>query len=120
MQKWLMSGLVAAACLFGIGLLVFALPDKEKSAEPAESFAVPDVAVDAAAAEQIYKSNCLSCHGDQLQGRVGPELDAIGTAMTQEEIYKKIANGGGGMPKFKDKLTEEELTQITLWLAAKT
>jgi len=119
--KWIMSGIVAVACLFAVGLLIYALPEKEpsESAEPSSSFAVPDAPVQAEAAEQIYKSSCLSCHGDQLEGRLGPKLSQVGATLTKEQIYKQIAKGGGGMPKFEGKLSEDELVTITNWLAEK-
>ncbi|MBB6637048.1 c-type cytochrome [Cohnella thailandensis] len=119
MFKWVFSSLVVVACLFGIVLLVTELPEKEQTAEPSPSFTVPDAPVDMAAAEQIYKSNCLSCHGDQLQGRVGPELARVGSEMAKEQIYKQIAQGGGGMPKYENKLSEEQLIILTNWLASK-
>ncbi|THF73773.1 c-type cytochrome [Cohnella fermenti] len=117
MYKWIMSTLIVAACLFGIGLLANGLPEKEESAEPSASFTVPDTVVDIAADQQIYKSSCLSCHGDQLQGGVGPKLTTVGSEMTKEQIYKQIKNGGGGMPKFESRLTEDELINLTNWLA---
>lgn len=119
MYKWIMSGLIVVVCLFGVGLLLNNLPAKERPAASSASSAIPDRPVDAAAAEPIYKSNCLSCHGDQLQGGIGPELTKVGSTMSKESIYKQIANGGGGMPKFKGRLSDDEIAAIATWLAAK-
>jgi len=118
-SKWIMSALITVACLFGIVLLVYGLPDKEKKAESSATFTVPDKPIDAPAAEQIYKSNCLSCHGDQLQGGMGPALNQVGTSMSKEKIYKQIMNGGGGMPKFGGRLSDDEVITLTNWLADK-
>ncbi|MCD9025356.1 c-type cytochrome [Cohnella silvisoli] len=118
MQKWLMAGLVCLACIVGAVLLLTGLPQKEQSAERDNKIVVPDRAVDASASEQLYKISCLSCHGDQMQGKLGPELTHVGTQMSKEEIYKQIANGGGGMPAFKERLTEDQLLTLTTWLGS--
>ncbi|WP_372636096.1 cytochrome c [Cohnella sp.] len=118
MSKWIMSGLIAVACLFGIYLLATALPEKEEAADKGPAFVVPERAVDAAASEQIYQALCISCHGDQLQGGAGPELAHIGSAMTKEQLYKTIKEGKRGMPAFEKRLTEDELLTITTWLAS--
>lgn len=118
-QKWIVSGIVTVACLFGIYLLVYDMPNKENAAVPSESVSIPDTPVDADAAMQIYRSNCLSCHGDQLSGGFGPNLTNVGATMDKETIYKQISQGGGGMPKFESKLTEDELITLTNWLAGK-
>ncbi|WP_373229990.1 cytochrome c [Cohnella sp.] len=118
MQKRLMAALVCIACVCGVYLLSTELPDKEESISEGTKFTVPERAVDAAASEQLYKNMCISCHGDHLQGAIGPELAHIGDSMTKEQIYKKISDGGGGMPAFEDRLTEDHLITITTWLAS--
>jgi mono/diheme cytochrome c family protein len=119
MQKRLMAALVGLACVFGVYLISSGLPDKEETAKEGTKFTVPERAIDAPASEQLYKNMCISCHGDQLQGGVGPELAHIGNSMTKEQIYKKISGGGGGMPAFEDRLTEDQLITITTWLSSR-
>ncbi|NEW05679.1 cytochrome c [Paenibacillus sp. SYP-B3998] len=70
-------------------------------------------------AESIYKSNCLSCHGGNLQGKIGPSLDKVGSKLTKEQIAAKIQNGGGGMPTYKSKLKEADLEILSEWLSTK-
>lgn len=120
MHKWLMAGLVFLACVVGAGLILFGLPPREEDGKKPEgpAFEVPDRPVDEAAAQAVYKANCLACHGDRLQGGMGPALDRIGTAMSKEMIYERILTGGNGMPPFEGRLTEEELVNLTNWLAA--
>lgn len=65
----------------------------------------------------VYKQRCLSCHGDQLEGRVGPNLQAVGSRLTEEEIAAIISDGIGGMPAFGKRLSEKELASISAWLA---
>jgi len=43
--------------------------------------------------EQTYQNNCASCHGQSLEGGLGPALDKIGSKMSKEEIATIIENG---------------------------
>jgi cytochrome c551 len=72
-------------------------------------------------AESLVKANCISCHGDTLDGRGAPNknLQKVGAKLSKEQIAEKIANGGGGMKAFKDTLKENEIAAISEWLAAK-
>ncbi|WP_171056306.1 c-type cytochrome [Paenibacillus sinopodophylli] len=118
MQKWIMSAFVGFAGLLTVFLLLFNLPAKEEVAEENNAVTIPDMPVDTAAAETIYKSSCLPCHGDQFQGAMGPALDKVGATMSKEKIYKQIVQGGGGMPGYKDRLSEKEIVNLTNWLAS--
>ncbi|PQP84008.1 cytochrome C [Paenibacillus sp. PCH8] len=117
MHKWIMSGVFFAACALAI-VLMFALPGKEEVAEEAKP-TMPEVVMDAGQAEALVKANCISCHGDQLQGGVGPALANIGSQDDVEKIYSTIVKGKGGMPSFKGKLQDEEISNIAMWLAEK-
>lgn len=67
--------------------------------------------------ETLFAQSCSGCHGGELQGGAGPELAAIGSKYSQEEIENIIANGQGTMPP---KLLEgEEASAVAEWLAAK-
>lgn len=78
-------------------------------------------AAQTADAQAIFKQNCTSCHGDNLEGRMGgnTNLQQVGGRKSKEDIASRIANGGNGMPPFKDKLTESEVDALADWLAAK-
>ena len=119
MSKYFMAGLICVACLVGVGLLVWGMPPKEEAAHQDEgpAFEVPVVPADAAMAEAAYKSNCLSCHGDQLQGGFGPALNAVGASLSREQIYQVITKGKGNMPGFGGRLSEDEIVNLTNWLA---
>ncbi|TXK85009.1 cytochrome c [Paenibacillus sp. N3.4] len=78
----------------------------------------PSATVSASNAESLYKSNCMSCHGATLQGKIGPSLNKVGGKLSQEQIAAKIQNGGGGMPSFKT-LKEADIESLSEWLAAK-
>ena len=75
----------------------------------------------AGGAEAIYKQKCISCHGDQLQGRIGPStnLTQVGGKLSRDQIVTQITNGGGGMPGFKGTLKEAEIDSLADWLSAR-
>ncbi|WP_027417587.1 c-type cytochrome [Aneurinibacillus terranovensis] len=46
----------------------------------------------------MAKSSCESCHGQNLQGGAGPNLQKVGSKLSEEQIVKQIKNGSGSMP----------------------
>ncbi|MBB6674490.1 c-type cytochrome [Cohnella nanjingensis] len=125
MRKWIMPGLLTVCCLFAVMLMFYSLrkgetpsvPHEQAPSATASGEAAPAVGAEAATA--VYKSNCLSCHGDQLQGAMGPALTKVGSTLSEDDIRKQITNGGGGMPAFKGTLTDEQVNAVASWLAAK-
>lgn len=60
---------------------------------------------------KVYESNCMTCHGDVLQGgAAAPSL--IGIDHTKEEIMKIAKEGYKTMPAGIFKGTDEELEQL--------
>lgn len=74
-----------------------------------------ETAVDA---EKIFANNCASCHGNNLEGNVGPNLTKVGAKLSSEEIQEIIKNGKGQMPAgiLKD---DKEIVAVADWLAEK-
>jgi len=50
--------------------------------------------------EMLYENNCSACHGEHLEGEIGPEL--VGANYEVEELFQIIYNGRSeyGMPSF--------------------
>lgn len=67
--------------------------------------------------EEIFESNCASCHGSDLSGSVGPDLTKVGSDHSEEEIQDIILNGQGDMPA--GMATDEEAEVLAGWLAEK-
>lgn len=119
MYKWISFVVFCLAFCLGIGLL-FNLPGKgDNNAEQQQTVSIPATPADAKGAEDMYKSNCASCHGDQMQGGVGPNLQKVGGSLSTTQIYNQIIKGGGVMPPFKGKLTDEQIVNLTSWLSTK-
>lgn len=84
--------------------------------------AKPDALQDAPSeVAALYKAECLSCHGSDLQGKVGPKtnLEKVGARMNVSEIVIQIEQGEALMPAFADQLTKEEIQGLAEWLSGK-
>jgi len=46
----------------------------------------------------FYTANCQSCHGDNMQGAVGPTLINVGQRIFYDEFKNIVTNGKGRMP----------------------
>ncbi len=78
-----------------------------------------------AVVDEVYElyvtAKCISCHGDQFEGRIGEatNLQLVGSRRSEEEIAHTIRKGGNGMPSYETKLSDEEITLLAVWLSAK-
>ncbi len=85
----------------------------------AKATATPD---ELAAARANYAKHCSACHGDEAKGglvkientrlKVPSLCEGHALHHPDADFVKQIANGGDGMPKFKDKLSPEEINAM--------
>ena len=70
---------------------------------------------------ELYKAQCITCHGSDLKGRMGPMSDIhnAGSRLTAQQIKTQIEQGGSLMPAFKERLSPEEIQSLTEWLSTK-
>jgi cytochrome c551 len=123
------TGIRAAAAVLFIAAITAGCGTVDKNAEQPfggakNSMASGQAEAFAGASEQVqslYKQNCLSCHGNALEGRVGPKtnLQKVGGHLAKDQIAKQISGGGNGMPGFGSKLKPEEVEALADWLASK-
>jgi mono/diheme cytochrome c family protein len=69
----------------------------------------------------LFTQACGSCHtlaDAETSGTTGPDLDAAKPDL--EGAIQQIANGGNGMPAFKDQLTEEQIRSLAQYLVEAT
>ena len=79
-----------------------------------------------AAARASYAKHCSVCHGDEGKGglvkvedkklKVPSLREGHALHHPDADFVKQITNGGGGMPKFKDKLSPEEITAMVRFI----
>jgi glucose/arabinose dehydrogenase len=70
--------------------------------------------------EDVYQNLCASCHGNNMQGGLGPSLvDAQWVyGSSNEEIANIIKNGAGegGMPAFSKSLSDQEIRGLVIFM----
>src|SRR3712207_6239275 len=66
------------------------------------------------AGKDLFSQNCANCHtlaAAGAAGKVGPNLDQLKPG--PDLVATQVKNGGGGMPAFANKLSEEQIQQIS-------
>ena len=72
-------------------------------------------------ANPVYVNNCAKCHGKNAEGRRlrGPSLISEKVApASADELRNIITNGKGHMPKYKGKLTPDEIDTLVQQIKA--
>lgn len=106
------------ALLMGTSLVLAACGGGDKAEEKKDtSKGGTTETASAGDAEKIFNQKCSSCHGQNLEGGVGPKLSDVGARLDKAGIEKVIAKGQGAMPP---KLLEgDDASKVAEWLAAK-
>ncbi|MBP1996376.1 c-type cytochrome [Paenibacillus eucommiae] len=79
---------------------------------------VTDIKVVSEQGMELYKANCIACHGVDLEGKVGPDLRKVGERKTKSQIAGQIRDGGGKMPAYNASLSKEDIETLAGWLAS--
>jgi mono/diheme cytochrome c family protein len=71
-----------------------------------------------ATGEEIYLQLCSNCHGDRLEGAIGPALGPGSNAATRPEDYLRvtITQGRGRMPSFSSTLSGDQVDRLIDYL----
>lgn len=97
-------GVFVAIIVFYVGL------DTKQKREAGEE----EGSVELAEPEEIYAQSCAGCHGKDLSGNNGPDLQKVGDSFSAEEIRDIILEGYGDMPPVQ--LSPEESEALSEWL----
>ena len=79
----------------------------------------PQQVVDAgnpAQGREVFAGNCAACHGGQGEGGSGPGLAGKSEYTDPEAVVDQIRDGGGGMPAFEGRLSEQELADVSAFI----
>ncbi|MCP8967617.1 cytochrome c551 [Ectobacillus ponti] len=109
---------VALGAVLTLGLGACGSSDKSTSSSSGGSGSSASTQTASAGdADKVFKQNCASCHGENLQGAVGPNLTKVGSKYTADEIKNIITNGRGAMPK--GIIQGGDVDKVASWLAEK-
>ncbi len=73
---------------------------------------------DAAAGKAVWSDNCAGCHGlAGTGGNGGPSLADNPNAADPAKVRAQVTNGGGGMPSFKDTLTQQQISDVAAYVS---
>jgi len=103
-----MKKLMMPLCIVFAFLLLAGCGNKEESSSSSAKAGDP---------EKLYNQKCSVCHGSNLEGGGGPNLQAVGSELSKEDIEKIILEGKGNMPK--GVLKGKDAQAVAEWLAEK-
>jgi menaquinol-cytochrome c reductase cytochrome b/c subunit len=67
---------------------------------------------------KIFAQTCAACHGQGLQGQIGPPLLGIGKQYNAEQLYHIVEQGfAPNMPPKGGLPNDQEVREVTEWLA---
>lgn len=70
---------------------------------------------------EVFENGCTTCHGDNLQGGIGPNLQHVGSRLSKAAIAHRIEVGSGPMPAYTAPgdaiLTQSQVDAVATWLA---
>jgi mono/diheme cytochrome c family protein len=117
-----LTGLVLVGCSQSSNTNVANQPVNGPSPK-AVATATPD---QMAFARANYAKHCSACHGDDGKGglvkvdntrlKVPSLREGHAVGHPDDKLAKQITDGGDGMPKFKDKLTADEINQMVTFI----
>ena len=121
-----MTRLAAVLVALALPLLAVACGGKDKTTAPqsvvgsvpAETTGSGGGTGDAAAGEAVFKDNCATCHtlsAAGASGAVGPNLDDL--KPDAQRVQTQVENGGSAMPAFKGQLTEQQIADVSAYVA---
>ena len=69
----------------------------------------------------FQNKQCRNCHAlGGIGGQRGPNLDAVATRLTKDQMVRQVIQGGGNMPAYGKKLSPAEVEALVSYLATLT
>lgn len=113
MKRRMKFSMIGVVCL-SLGLAACGQDDEAK--KPDNNAGEETVATQASIeqGEKVAKTSCITCHGADLTGDMGPNLHNL--SLTKEEIIDVLVKGGKAMPPATAKGHEEDVAAYLLTL----
>ncbi|MED0891231.1 c-type cytochrome [Aneurinibacillus migulanus] len=64
----------------------------------------------------MASSQCLSCHGQNLEGGIGPSLAGVVDRLKPEGVVEVLKNGRGGMPPLGAGWSDQQMSSMIEYL----
>jgi|688.fasta_scaffold122517_4 cytochrome c6 len=85
------------------------------------AFGSPAIAADTAAGAEVFKANCAQCHaGGKNLANAAKTLSKADleeyNLYSQDAIIAQVTNGKNNMPKFKGKLSTEQIADVAAYV----
>ncbi len=120
--KGLAAGLIAGVLVVGASYGVSAIVTHGQPAETPQAKPVPPDGAQTTASSQmvaigasLYVQNCVSCHGKDGAGKIGPTLHHLGDP--DAKIARNISNGfPPRMPAYKDMLNPGQIQALVAYV----
>ena len=116
--KGLALGLAAGLGVVGLAYVSSAVvthADATPTPATADTPPAPDKTKMVADGRTLYAANCVSCHGQDAEGKIGPSLHALGDP--DAKVYRHIANGfGQKMPAYKNILSADQINSLVAYV----
>ena len=111
--------IVLVALVVGLGGVACGGDDGDEAATEETTTAETTTETTSAAGRDVFVASCGSCHtlsDAGTTGTIGPNLDDIG--LPAADVENQVRNGGGGMPAFEGDLSDDEIAEVSAYVAA--
>jgi len=89
--------------------------ETESNAEPVDTSSKASMKIDnvnAMAGKRIFEEKCVACHGNDGTAGIANAANLQTSKLDINSMANTISNGRGGMPSFKNQLTEDEIEKL--------
>jgi mono/diheme cytochrome c family protein len=111
--------LVFMALALGLGGVACGGDDDDGTATATEETTTAETTDEpTTAGREVFVANCGSCHtlsDAGTTGTIGPSLDDVG--LSAADVETQVRQGGGGMPAFEGQLSDDEIAQVSAYVA---
>ena len=111
--------LLTVGTLAGLGTTSSWSPimDAWSSLTTPEAYIKGRTALELQGAVVLQSKQCRNCHSLGGEGgERGPDLDGVGTRLTQDQLIRQVLQGGGNMPAYGKNLTPAEVTALVAFM----
>ena len=65
----------------------------------------------------LFSTHCAACHGNDGKAGIAGASDLQASRLDSASIFQTIRNGRKNMPAYKERITENEIKRLTMYVA---